>query len=303
MEPERKDENAALAKPGDPAVPAWLSLLTRLPLPVLHGLASLAAVLGPVVAPRRFRTIQDNLAAAFPGLDPKARRRLAHAAVRNLIDVVAETFKALSIPRASLDARVKITNPELLDRFREAGQSIIVLGSHQANWEWVLLSCSSQLPFEVQCAYKPPHGPRLAAFLLAMRTRFGARLFTPAEAKQTIIEGRRTLRAIVITPDEKPAGGEPSRSAAFLGGETEFRSSFEQIALLWRYPVVFAARRRVARGRYEVTFQLLGEPPYDPAACNLVEAYAAALQDSIAANPADWLWSRRRRQAAPAFYR
>ena len=90
----------------------------------------------------------------------------------------------------------------------------------------------------------------------------------------------------------------------FLGQDTDFHLGFERVARLWRYPVVMAGRRRTARGRYEVRFEILAEPPYHTAPAGaLVERYAAALERSIRAHPADWLWSHRRWRSVKPFYR
>lgn len=204
--------------------------------------------------------------------------------------------------RDDLDRRVRITNSEVLDRFARANQSIIVLGSHEANWEWVLLSCSGRMPFSVEAAYKPPNNRRFHAFLRVMRTRFGASLFAPEQAGRAIREGRSTLRAIVLTVDEKPSTNDQCHWVRFLGQDTAFRSSFATLAKQWKYPVVFASRRRTSRGHYEVTFEILGEPPYEQTPVQLVARYVEALERSIIRNPADWLWTQRRWAIEKPFY-
>lgn len=61
-----------------------------------------------------------------------------------------------------------------------------------------------------------------------------------------------------------------------------------------QYPVLFFNTRRVKRGHYEVTIELLTEPPYTKGDTQVVEKYARKLEEAILENPANWLWSHDR---------
>lgn len=279
-----------------------LVLLSKLPLSWLHGLARAIALLAMPIMRSRRRILYENLANAFPELDDAARHALARTFVRNFADVALEAIKAYSMSEAQLNDRVRITNIEVLQRFVASGQSIMLVAAHEANWEWVFMACSSQLPFELQTVYKPLRNKGVDAFMHATRTRFGALLFPRQDFTRELMLRRATLRAISLLVDERPSAQDECRWVHFMNQETAFRTGFETLARLWQYPVVFAARRRVARGHYEVTFQVLGEPPYASGTAMLVERYADALQASIRANPADWHWAQPRWQLKKPLY-
>jgi Kdo2-lipid IVA lauroyltransferase/acyltransferase len=271
-----------------------LILLSRLPLWLLHLLARAGAFLAPRLMRSRRQLVHENLERAFPALTDAARRELGRAFARNFADVVLESIKGYSISEAELNRRVRLTNLEVLERFVRARQSIVLVAAHEANWEWVFLACSSQLPFELQTVYKPLRGAAVDAFMHATRARFGAMLFTRKEFTRALLERRGCLRAIALLADERPSASDDCRWLRFLNQDTAFRTGFETLSRMWQYPVVFAARRRISRGHYEVTFELLGEPPYATQTVALVERYAEALQRSIEANPADWNWAQPR---------
>ena len=140
------------------------------------------------------------------------------------------------------------------------------------------------------------------AFLLAIRSRFGAALFTPDEALRVLVKSGDKLRAISLVVDHVPASKDEAHWVQFLNREASCVVGFEKLARLRQYPVVLASRRRVRRGHYEVTFEILGEPPYDSQSFYLVERYMASLEQSIIANPADWLWNYRRWRNKKPFY-
>ncbi len=283
-----------------PSVP--LVALASLPMPVLHAMARVLGFLAPYVMRSRAETARANLAGAFPSLAAAAHRRLVREFSYNFADVILEAVKGYSLSEAALHNRVRIKNPELLQRFADANQSLLLVGSHEANWEWVFLACSLRLPFEVHAVYKPLRHARVDAFVRATRSRFGAALFTRGQFVQQMADPRDGLRAIGLIVDERPSAGDARHWVRFLGKDTAFRTAFEQLARLWKFPVVFSSRRRTARGCYEVTFEILGEPPYDPMPGLLVERYAASLERSIRENPADWLWTQRRWETQRSFY-
>ena len=279
-----------------------LLILSRLPLRVLHALAPCLAFLAFRVIRYRRRVVYENLSKAFPDLAPAALHDLVKAFYRNAADVVAETISAYSISKDTLNERVRITNIEVLERFVQANQSIVLLGTHEANWEWVFLACSSRLPFAIDAVYKPLHNPGVNAFLVAVRSRFGAVLMTPGDALRELVKGCNRLRAVSLIVDQRPVSKDECHWIPFLNQQTPFLVGFEKLARLWGYPVVLAARRRTKRGYYEVTFEILGEPPYDSKSFHLTERYAASLERSIRASPADWLWTHRRWRTRKPFY-
>ncbi len=279
-----------------------LVLLSKVPLSVLHALAGFGAFVAFYVIRYRPRSAYENISYALPELNTQAQHELVKAYCRNAADVLVETIKAYGMSKEMLTERVRITNIDVLDRFVRANQSIILLGTHVANWEWVFLSCSIQLPFVINAVYKPMRNVGLNAFLLATRSRFGASLFTPDEALRVLVKSGDKLRAISLVVDHVPASKDEAHWVQFLNREASCVVGFEKLARLRQYPVVLASRRRTRRGHYEVTFEILGEPPYDSQSFYLVERYMASLEQSIKANPADWLWNYRRWRNKKPFY-
>jgi KDO2-lipid IV(A) lauroyltransferase len=288
---------------GDQSVPARsLVLLAQLPLPLLYLLTRTLSALMLLLMPARRQIIRENIALAFPDRAASWHRRQLVQFRRNVADVIAEILKGYTLGRPKLDERVRIINPELLQSFATAGQSVMLVGSHQANWEWVFLACCGRIPFEICAVHALLGHPGIDGFLRVMRSRFGATMLTRKAFGRELIAGRNRLRAIVLTVDGKPLPEDECHSVRFLNQQTAFRSRFATLATLWNYPVIFADRRRTARGYYEVRFELLGEPPYDTLAPWLVERYAEALERSLRASPADWLWTQRRWNFSKPFY-
>lgn len=283
--------------------PFWLLVLvSRLPLAVLYLAARVLALSAFHVIRYRRTATERLLAGAFPDLRPPRLSALTKRYYCHIADIVVEIVKGYSISREELERRVRFTNFDLLDRFLAKQQSFILIGSHGANWEWVSLACSARLPCSIDVVYKELRDIVYGTFMAAMRSRFGANLIERSGGLLELAKGQNRLRAIAMVVDHAPAASDACHWVRFLNQDTAFQVDFERLARLWNCPVVHAARRRVGRGRYEVTFEILGEPPYADPVYTIVERFAASLECSIRANPEDWFWHRRRWKRKRPFY-
>lgn len=273
-----------------------------MPLAALHLVARILALAAFHLLRYRRTETQGLFARAFPELGPACLAALTRRYYCRIADIFVEVAKAYSISGDELARRVQFTNFELLERYVAAGRSFMLIGSHGANWEWIGLACSARLACEVDVVYKEFRDARHGAFMAAVRSRFGATLIERSQALAALARGGERPRAIALVVDHAPAPGEPCHWLRFLGQDTAFAVGFERIARMWSLPVVHAARRRTGRGRYEVTFEILGEPPHSEPAFTMVERFAASLERAVRASPEDWFWHRRLWQHKRPFY-
>jgi len=176
----------------------------------------------------------------------------------------------------------------------QAGRSVVLLGAHQANWEWSLHGVALQLPVPMEAGYKPLHSPAADRQLRLLRTRFGARLLLAKRLLRESMRNRHQVRAVALIADQVPASSDGRHWLTFLGRDTAFYPGPGQIARLTGYAAFLAVMCRVARGRYQINLQPIsaaGER-LDPAL--FTERYARLLEALIVANPADWTWTHRR---------
>ena len=272
----------------------WLRTLSSLPWSVQYGIAALLFVLLRYVLRYRVRVARDNLHACFPQRSRREINRLLRAHYWQLCQVVVESLKAATMPAEELIARVTLVNREAVLRELQAGRSVVLLGAHQANWEWSLHGVALQLPVPMEAGYKPLHSPAADRQLRLLRTRFGARLLLAKRLLRESMRNRHQVRAVALIADQVPASSDGRHWLTFLGRDTAFYPGPGQIARLTGYAAFLAVMCRVARGRYQINLQPIsaaGER-LDPAL--FTERYARLLEALIVANPADWTWTHRR---------
>src|SRR5690348_10873385 len=276
-----------------PQLPLALRALSRLPWPVVYGSTACLALLAHRVLRYRLAVVRDNVRGSFPDLDARARRRIVRGYYRRLGELAAEIVKSATLAPRELEARVRLRNLEHVRSELAAGRSVLIAAAHQCNWEWVLLALSLSLGFPLAAAYKPLHGARGERWMRLLRTRFGGTL-VPAKELLGHLMKNRSPQAIAMVADQEPVTSDFKWWTRFLGRPTAFYMGPEKIAQATRLAVVFAAMRRIARGRYEVSFEPLApaRAPLEPG--RITERYARLVEAQTLASPEDWTWSHRR---------
>lgn len=271
-----------------------IKLISRVPLWVLYGLAWIVYVLSFYVLRHRRHVIVPQLELVFPSLSEAERRRIHKQFLKNYCQVMVEILKGASISAEELKKRVRITDLKPVLRFLDAGRSVMFLTSHMGNWEWLLQGVTLHLGYPLDAAYKPirrEYGERL---LLALRTRFGARLVPAKDVLADYLSRRAIVHGLAMNADQTPLPTERLQWTRFLGQDTAFYVGGEQIARATRLPIFYVRMRRVRRGRYEVEMSELWDGSERTESGELTARYARACEADVLARPADWLWTYRR---------
>lgn len=291
MNAEREDLRPPSRRP---RVPLWARCLSSPPLFLWYALASLLAWLAGHVTHYRRRVIDLQLASCFPDLDDAERARIRRDYYRNFADVMVETVKALSISAAQVRARMRLVGADAVRRHVAAGRSVLIVTSHNCNWEWTLLILSLELGCPLDAAYKPMKDAWADRLLLAMRSRFGARMISAKKLLIHVGRRRNEPRVIAMVADQEPMSSTGRYFTSFFGRETAFFLGPETVARLAGAPVFFVAVERIRRGHYQVALEPLVEHDERPPEGAIVERYVRRVEQQICSSPPDWLWSHRR---------
>ena len=269
-------------------------VLAALPLFILYRLADLLYLLLTYLVRYRRAVILDNLRQSFPELTEKARWRIARDYYRNISDVLVETIKLPGLSASELRRRLVYTNPEVVKKWLDTGQSVIGLSSHDCNWEW-LPSAACLYGIPVDSVYKPLNNPFSERLLRRIRSAFGPYLIPMQRLPRELVLRQYIPRVIALVADQMPNQPEAAYWTDFLNQDTPFYTGTERLARSQKLPVVYLEMVRVKRGYYTATFSIIGEPPYDnlPEG-QVIELYRDKVTETIRRAPANWLWSHKR---------
>lgn len=271
-----------------------LTLISKVPFAALYFVSNVFYLLNRHIVRYRYDVVRENLQKAFPERSDDEIDALTEQTFRNLADVLVETIKGIGISREELGRRMTITVSSRVHELVEQGAPLIFLTAHHCNWEWLLLYSCIHLPHPLVVAYQPFHDQRFNEFMLKARTRFGGKAVPSTDLVREIIRSRKSLKTLALLADQSPSRNERKHWVTFLNQDTAFIDGTDSLAWLTGMPVVFVHTTRRKRGHYDVSLEMLAEPPYEKYAHSIVEQYARRLEAMIQADPSSWLWSHRR---------
>ncbi len=273
----------------------FIRMVSRLPLPALYVLSDIIFLIAFYLVRYRRNVVRTNLRRSFPEKEADALARIERQFYRNLCDYGVETLKLLTMSKEELIKRLIFTNHDVPAQFAKEQQSILILASHQFNWEWLLVCASVNYPFPVDFVYQPVKSRLFNKVILETRARWGAYAIKRDEVAREVIKRKHLVRAIATVADQYPGYGHDKKYVAtFLNQETVFFYGTNQLAILTQYPTLFYKVRKIKRGYYEATARVVGSPPYDKGSDVVVENYVRAVEETVKEAPSGWLWSHNR---------
>lgn len=269
---------------------AWL------PLPLLYLIADLLApILNHIVRYRR-HTIDANLRLSFPNLDDRQRNKIIHDYYRQLADLLAEAVYNLRSTPAQIKQRYKIANRQLIDRYYEQGQSVILMSAHYHNWEFMVVGLGMLFLHHGIGVGKPLNNKGFGRWLTAKRTRFGTQVVDQTDVRDAFdyYSRHRVPCVYLMLGDQSPSNTHKCYWTTFLNQETGFLFGSEYFARKYNYPVIYYEVKKVKRGHYEIELQELCPDPASAPPYSITQSYISRLEALLTKAPTPWLWSHKR---------
>ena len=192
---------------------AWilLRLFGALPLPLLHGLASLLGWLSWVIPNSRKRVALRNVERCFPEKSAAEQQCIARRAVTEELKLFLETPRLWLCSKATMRGYLKQeTNIHLLDEAFAKGKGVILLTLHQGQFEQPAMCMSERYPFTG--LYKEQGGNGGGAAIdeasLQGRTRFGGKMIAVKRGvKSQVLPLLAANEGVYFVADQDPPLG------------------------------------------------------------------------------------------------
>lgn len=273
----------------------FLYLISLLPFWLLYGLSDFFFLILYYVIGYRKKVVMENLRNSFPQKTEKELRQIMRRFYRYLCDLFLETFKTLTISKASMLKHCRL-NPDakqLFDRLYHEKRSFIIVMGHYGNWEWAGNTFSLEGQHQLYVIYHPLTNKYFNDLIIKMRTRFGTKLIAMNNTLRDMVSNRKEINATAFIADQTPFP-ENAYWTSFLNQDTPVFTGTEKIARKFNYPVVFVNLKRYKRGHYEIFAEELFSDPASSGENEISEAHTKRLEREIESQPETWLWSHRR---------
>lgn len=270
-------------------------IVTLLPLRILYVLSDILYLFLYYFPSYRRNVVATNLRNSFPGKTNEELVAIEKKFYRHLADIFIETLKLTHLSNKELMKRVTFRNPELLNDLFEKGRDLIIVHSHYNNWEWLCILPVYTMHKNVP-VYKPLHNKLFERFINNLRSRNNAKLTPMSHVIREIVENKENnSRALYgIMSDQTPAKSDIRYWTRFLNQDTPVYLGIEKIAARYNMPVIFFNVRKIKRGYYEITAELLFEDTAGLPKNYVTDAHVARLETLITENPEYWIWTHKR---------
>lgn len=250
--------------------------------------------------------IHQNLSLAFPDKSEKELRNIRRKFYAYFCDTLLEMTKTLSISTKTMAKRFKVKNPELLRKLEAKNKSVILLCSHYASWEWMIVM-GTQMKFKSYGVYQPIFNPYFDKLVKKVREKFNATLMTPKETPVHIIRNKEknTLAMYAMVSDQSASWKRAHYWRKFMGVQVPVFVGAERIAKRFDLTVVYLKVDKLKRGFYEAELILLTDKPAEVPDFEITDAYLDLLEGQIRERPELYLWSHNRwkhKDQSPAKY-
>ena len=270
--------------------------LSKLPFRVLYVISDLVFFILYYIVGYRKDVVRFNLKTAFPEMDTATLKATQKRFYHHFCDLFIEVIKTLSISEQTLRDRYLFTNIEVLQKYIDKGQPVLVTMGHYASYEWIfaLATIIKDPGFAI---YKKIKNPYFDKMIRDIRSKWNSTLVPNKVAREKIKEVLQTHEGFTMfgfIMDQSPSNPKRKHFSNFLGVSTPFFTGVEKLSKQYDLPVLFLGTTRVKRGYYSSTFSVLADSPKQHPDFAITDAYASILTKLIHQDPSYYFWTHKR---------
>mgnify|MGYP005990785061 FL=1 len=270
-------------------------LLSKLPFRVLYTISDGVYLLFFYIIGYRKKVVLDNLKMAYPNKKEAELLDIRKLFFRHFIDTLIESIKAITISEKSILKRYRYKNPELIDQLHKEGKSIILVGAHYANWEWVV---GMPLSTQIDCytSYTKIQNKKFENLIKTSRSKFGMTCLKSTEIIKGILRNVKQQKQglYLLVSDQSPQIQKNQYWTEFLNVKVPIFTGAEMISKKFDFAVVNMNTSKTKRGYYESEFKLITSTPNELEKNEITNTYLKITEKHISRQPEFYLWSHKR---------
>lgn len=282
--------------------PSWLGLgviwlIARLPFRALMLLGGLLGALTRSLPGERRHVAQRNLQLCFPELDALQRDHLLRASLADLGLMLVEFALAwMGSERAIARVPVTIEGLEHLQRCREQGRGVLLVGAHFSHLELCARLVSQRI--RIAGMYRIMDNPVFERAVLRARLRYADAMFTKDELRRSV-KYLKSGGTLWYAPDQDMRGKDAA-FVPFFGISAATITATHHLARLSGAAVLpFFHHRNSDRSGYVIRLEpALVDFPGDDAAADTARVNAV-IEQMVRAAPEQYLWVHKRFKSRP----
>jgi len=243
----------------------------------------------------RKQLVLENLKLVFPEKSEKELLKIRRKFFHHFVDIFVEMIKTFTISNKQIAKHYKFKNIDLVNAIASKGKSVIIIGSHYGNWEWVI-SMNLTAKYPGYATYTEINNSFLEKKIKTTRERFGAKMVLKKDTSRNMARNISNKRVGLygLLSDQSPQLHRAHYWTEFLGVRVPIHTGAEMLAKRYNMAVVYMQVERLKRGYYEVTFETLTETPKDYKDYEITDMFLEKTEKQIRTKPAYYFWTHNR---------
>ncbi len=272
----------------------FLKQIARLPFWIIYLLSDIFYIVVYYIVGYRKKVVLQNLRNSFPEKSEAEIKKISKKYFHHFSDLSLEAIKTHGMNVNVAKKHMVVKNADVVNRFYDQGKSVVVLTMHYNSWEWSNILSQHQ-KHEVLAIYKPMTSLPFNIFMNEGRERFGVTALKDSLTLRTVINKKRKNELVFIwlAADQTPPGFHKFWMK-FLNQDALFYPGPASISKRFNYPLFFQSTRKVKRGHYETSYELLFENPSEVSEAEIMRTFVEKMEALIKEAPEYYLWSHRR---------
>jgi len=276
-----------------------LKTFALLPLSINHRIGQLLGTLLWQLSERNRRVSLINIRLCYPDQTNQWQQRLAKQSLIESTKMLTETAITWSWSQKCLLKLIKqVSGEEHLQAALAKENGLIIVSPHIGNWELMSAYIGQRQPLTM--LFRPARNPALTPIMLQARERFGGTTApTDASGVRVLLKALAKNEAIIMLPDQEPQQGGGVFSP-FFNVPVDTMTLLSRLACKGKRATVFCFMERLPRGQgYHLHWLPIDQNLYHSDPVISARAINTAVEQCIAINPSQYLWSYKRFRQRP----
>jgi KDO2-lipid IV(A) lauroyltransferase len=273
----------------------FIWLFSILPFRILYLISDgIYFILFYVVGYRK-KVVLSNLELVFPEKSTDELLKIQKLFYKHFVDIFIEILKTFTVSKKTIYKRYTFTNVEFINELYKDGKSLILVGPHYANWEWIM-SLDAFTKYKGYAAYTKINNLYFNNKVIASRAKFGTNMIqTTHIISQIESNNKNNIQAAYgLLSDQSPQLNKTFYWSEFLNIKVPIHTGAEMLAKKYNMNMVFIDTKKIKRGHYSTTFSLINQEDKNYANYELTDIFLRKVEEKIRAIPEYYLWTHKR---------
>ncbi|MHA7943813.1 lysophospholipid acyltransferase family protein [Formosa sp. 3Alg 14/1] len=273
----------------------FIWLISILPFRMLYAFSDFLYVLLYHIIGYRRKVVKMNLDLVFPNKSEVEKTRITKAFYHHLCDMTVESMKSLTISDAEMKKRFQFQSLDVIQDLIDNNKSVALMCAHYGSWEWIFV-LQSYIDVKGYAVYKKLRNPYFDKLVKKIRAKYDSYLITTKETVPTLMRAKVNgdLNICGFVSDQSPKLHSAHYWADFMGIKVPVYTGAEMLSKRLDMSVVFFKTKRLKRGYYETTFELLAEHAKDYKDYEITDLFLRKVEKQIEEAPEYYLWTHKR---------